>query len=279
MSKVSCNIIRDLMVLYEDHVCSEESRQMVEEHIKECEECHRLFQMSEKELPDISLGKDRREVKSSADELREISRRACKKLERKITYRHILIVSIMLVVAVIASTIWTEWLKYEINVVPSEEIQVTELYELESGDIYCTFKCKDDFIHVNSSGIIVPEGRRLEDCDDGWQEIYFQYSRPFDPPVHELIYGNEISVIFTKTESSRQFQEKNEDGEWIYSGGYTHNCTAVYYGRKDKADKLLVWEEGQEIEPAPEEVENLVRENGLMPGEDSYYGAIIMKFH
>ena len=45
------------------------------------------------------------------------------------------------------------------------------------------------------------------------------------------------------------------------------------------ADKLLVWEEGQEIEPAPEEVENLVRENGLMPGEESYYGAIIMKFH
>ena len=30
MRKIPCHIIQDLMVLYEDNVCSEESRQMVE---------------------------------------------------------------------------------------------------------------------------------------------------------------------------------------------------------------------------------------------------------
>lgn len=279
MSKVPCNIIRDLMVLYEDHVCSEESRQMVEEHIAECEECRKIFQMTEEGFPEISLGEDRKEVRSSIDELREVSRRACKKLERRITYRHILIVSIILTVAVIISTIWTEWLKYEINVVPPEDIQITELYELESGDIYCTFKCKENFIHVNSSGIMVPEGRRFEGCDDGWQEIYFQYSRPFDPPVNERIYGNELSVVFIRTEIMGQIQEKNGDGDWIYSDGYAHNCASIYYGRKDKEDKLLVWEEGLEIKPAPEEIENLAKENGFMPGEPSGYAAIIVRFH
>ena len=37
--KGSCEIIRDLLPLYHDGVCSNESRQMVEEHLSECEKC------------------------------------------------------------------------------------------------------------------------------------------------------------------------------------------------------------------------------------------------
>lgn len=37
--KVSCEIIKDLLPLYHDGVCSNESRQMVEEHLSECEKC------------------------------------------------------------------------------------------------------------------------------------------------------------------------------------------------------------------------------------------------
>ena len=37
--KKNCNIIRDLLPLYIDGVCSEESKQLVEEHLKECAKC------------------------------------------------------------------------------------------------------------------------------------------------------------------------------------------------------------------------------------------------
>ena len=37
--KTSCNVIKDLLPLYHDGVCSRESRELVEEHLKECEEC------------------------------------------------------------------------------------------------------------------------------------------------------------------------------------------------------------------------------------------------
>lgn len=37
--KVSCIIIRDLLPLYHDNVCSEESRELIEGHIKTCEDC------------------------------------------------------------------------------------------------------------------------------------------------------------------------------------------------------------------------------------------------
>lgn len=37
--KISCEIIRDLLPLYHDGVCSEESKELVEEHVAYCEEC------------------------------------------------------------------------------------------------------------------------------------------------------------------------------------------------------------------------------------------------
>ena len=37
--KHPCNVIRDLLPLYVDEVCSAESRKMIEEHLKECSEC------------------------------------------------------------------------------------------------------------------------------------------------------------------------------------------------------------------------------------------------
>lgn len=37
--KISCGIIRDLLPLYHDNVCSKESRELVEEHVKNCQGC------------------------------------------------------------------------------------------------------------------------------------------------------------------------------------------------------------------------------------------------
>ena len=39
---MNCNVVKDLLPLYLDECCSEESRKLVEEHIKSCENCGRL---------------------------------------------------------------------------------------------------------------------------------------------------------------------------------------------------------------------------------------------
>ncbi|MGN0334409.1 MAG: zf-HC2 domain-containing protein [Lachnospiraceae bacterium] len=41
--RLNCKIIEDLLPLYLDNVCSDQSRQMVEVHLKECEECKKLL--------------------------------------------------------------------------------------------------------------------------------------------------------------------------------------------------------------------------------------------
>ena len=39
MSKVSCEIIKDLLPLYFDDICSDDSKRFVENNLVDCEEC------------------------------------------------------------------------------------------------------------------------------------------------------------------------------------------------------------------------------------------------
>ena len=41
--KLNCKVIEDLLALYTDNVCSDESRKLVEEHLRECENCRVLL--------------------------------------------------------------------------------------------------------------------------------------------------------------------------------------------------------------------------------------------
>ena len=40
---LSCKIIEDLLPLYEEGICSEETRDAVEKHLSECEKCRKLY--------------------------------------------------------------------------------------------------------------------------------------------------------------------------------------------------------------------------------------------
>lgn len=49
--KYQCDLVQDLLPLYQDHICSEASRQIVEEHLQECEKCSGTA----KQMQDVSL--------------------------------------------------------------------------------------------------------------------------------------------------------------------------------------------------------------------------------
>lgn len=66
--KITCDIIKDLLPLYHDDVCSRDSCKMIEEHIDKCEDCR------------VELGKYDIEIKgvnnmTEAKPLKEISKR------------------------------------------------------------------------------------------------------------------------------------------------------------------------------------------------------------
>ena len=41
--KTSCKIIEDLLPMYHDEICSEESAALIEEHLKECASCSQVL--------------------------------------------------------------------------------------------------------------------------------------------------------------------------------------------------------------------------------------------
>lgn len=49
--KISCEIIKDLLPLYYDGVCSSESKVMVEEHLAHCDDCKTELQAINGTLP------------------------------------------------------------------------------------------------------------------------------------------------------------------------------------------------------------------------------------
>ena len=44
MNKISCNVCKDLLPIYVDKLCSEESEQLVENHLSGCEDCRNTYE-------------------------------------------------------------------------------------------------------------------------------------------------------------------------------------------------------------------------------------------
>jgi len=61
-----CSMIRDLLPLYEEKLCSKETIEFVEEHLKECAECRGLF---DEMHSDIGLKEVANKISTSTDEL------------------------------------------------------------------------------------------------------------------------------------------------------------------------------------------------------------------
>ena len=50
MKEINCNIIRDILPLYVDDVVSDDTKKMVEEHLKNCEECSKEVELMKNEI-------------------------------------------------------------------------------------------------------------------------------------------------------------------------------------------------------------------------------------
>lgn len=51
MSRISCNVTKDLLASYLDGICSDESRELVEEHLRDCDSCRQFVaQFKEKDM-------------------------------------------------------------------------------------------------------------------------------------------------------------------------------------------------------------------------------------
>ncbi len=83
MKKNDCNVVRDLMPLVLDRVASDESRELVEEHIESCGECRKQYEEMKAEMPKEIRAEYEEEQRTIVEALRTVKRQQKKRQVRK----------------------------------------------------------------------------------------------------------------------------------------------------------------------------------------------------
>lgn len=266
MNKIPCDVIKDLLPLYEDNVCGEKSKDIVEEHLTECEECREYYERMTEKLPAVT---EETAVSMKAEDS------FLTHVKRKLTYHKVLLSGI-LILAIFAISMLYENIQYsdtDFSGIPffdkrlkTEEIHVTELYQLKNGFIYFTVETDRNATVSATSEILVPDTYIDKPYDNGWRNISLKRSF-FDNFFHNSTNFSKCSYIIPLTE------EEYIDPD-ISDSPVNQNCTTIYYKGKDNKQKKI-WEKGQNIKPAPQNVELKVKEEIESVDFDNREGAVI----
>ena len=127
--KITCNIIEDLLPLYVDDMVSEDSRKLVEEHLKECPACRK---MQEEMMRENCLSAGRKDGNSA--QINKTEAEPLKKIRRRIRKKRIF--SVILAVALVAAAggIGHYWYYDKENYISWDEANIS----VKDGKVYST---------------------------------------------------------------------------------------------------------------------------------------------
>ena len=129
--KKECNIVQDLLLGYVDEILTEDSKEFVEKHIKECKECEGKFNEIERDIEQNDKYNEGKEV--------EYLKNVKKKISRKNKY--MIVISIILVAVIIfniAVLVNYNIEKFKMDIYLNEDLTEEQLENIKQ-----TIKSKD----------------------------------------------------------------------------------------------------------------------------------------
>lgn len=227
--KTSCNIIRDLLPLYHDKVCSKESCILVEEHIEQCEDCKKLLK---------NIAEDVSHPTVTEDEAKPIKAIASiwQRERMKWFLKGTLIAALICGALIAAFCGMTQWKCIPVS---TDLLEVSEVSQLADGRIIYHLSVKDNkelhFIKFTTN-------------EDG--SYYMTPMRSFIESERTMDRGL-FNDYFTV--------DVAENNAWQQHQGGDIEITSCYIGPKD--DGILIWEKGTALPAASEELEKMVSSN------------------
>ena len=220
-----CGIIRDLLPLYHDDVCSAETRNAVEKHCAGCADCRKI-------LNDLGSMPEPYEMAKEVDPLRPIQKKW--NHERKKSLWIGLGVAFFLILILIANTVLREW-----KCVPmgKDDVVVMAVFQTSDGMIHITYDDLYDLNYFSSSVEVGSDG-------NGYISTY----RPILAKKTNIPHRIGTGGICFDPESA--FAWLNDESRVP--------VTRIYLGIKDDPENsILVWENGMEVRAATVEEEAL----------------------
>ncbi|MEM5009817.1 zf-HC2 domain-containing protein [Niallia taxi] len=222
--KISCEIIKDILPLYYDNVCSDDSKNMVEEHLRECHNCKMELEKLQDEIhvPEKTIVENRKDV----NVLKNIS--ASWRRKRLKSFIKGGILSALLISIIILGYVGLfEW---KIISVSTDVVEIREVSEMEDGKIVFYAEINDGY-SLNT----------IKYDADNEGNLFVTPLRPIikekadEQPPYELEKGYDFIDI-----------KDQED----YRG---MEIKTIYYGIPN--DKILIWKKGMVLPKTSKEVE------------------------
>lgn len=95
--KISCEIIKDLLPLYHDDVCSNDSKVMIEEHLAYCDSCKSELQAMDDNLPINNTEQNLNE----AEAVKKLSRRWKRGMNKSLLKGILITIGIIALIALV----------------------------------------------------------------------------------------------------------------------------------------------------------------------------------
>jgi hypothetical protein len=225
MSKISCEIVKDVLPLYYDKICSDDSKRMIEEHLIQCDSCKSELKRIE---DDIKIPKE--EIEKNRDDSKMIKNISTfwNRSKLKAFIKGVIISALLFSLIVLGYFGLFHW--HIINV-PTDVVEIKNVSELADGKIVYHIELTDGY-SLN----------RIKYDMDKEGNFYLTPLRPIIKQKAHLPYSMVKGYEFFDIEG----QEINRNGAEI---------KALYYGTPK--DNILIWEKGMALPKASEEVENM----------------------
>ncbi|MBD0380959.1 zf-HC2 domain-containing protein [Paenibacillus sedimenti] len=228
MSKISCDIIKDLLPLYYDNVCSANTKESVEAHIATCEDCKSILDKLNVNigLPQETIEKNKLE----GNGLKSIS--AYWNRSKAAAFARGMILATTVCAAFYFGYIGLY--QWNITKVPTDVIEITNVSRLKDGKIAYHIKMTD--------GYNVNQVNSKLDSDGGF----------YMTPVRPLIKSKKFADIgLANMYYSINLELVNANQKAVH--GKEVEIQAVYYGSPE--DRILIWKKGMELPAASDAIE------------------------
>ena len=101
MNNISCDVIQDLMPVYIEHMCSTESRKLVEAHMVECEGCRQVFRAYTDETIVREVSRTEAHAEGKENEFHQILKNVENKVIKRVAVIAVIIVSFAAAIGII----------------------------------------------------------------------------------------------------------------------------------------------------------------------------------
>lgn len=196
--KYKCNVIKDLLPLYIEKITSQDSNEIIEEHLKECENCKEYFF----KLEDEGFLEDLKEE----NEDKENPKKTMKNIKKKIMRGKLLFALITVIIVII--TLFSIYSYMNNKIVPIQYDNNISIKE-QNGNVYAVLK-NNSYVNAKSKIVeITDEEGKTEKC------LYFYFSTT----LWESFF-KPLSDYYTEYELIPSDKEK-VDKIYYYVGDYT----------------------------------------------------------